>query len=246
MSRRFGLLFSLCLVLVTVAVPPAQAIGPIIAGIVRDIVGNPLGGATIYDGHQSTQSSSTPGSVGAYSLTETSPGTYSLVASKSGYVSGARTVNTLTNTADDKDFSLLFVLTPGSIQRYFTSTPQTIPLSVTSLAPQDTTMTVTIGSTVVTLSYSSINGQGVRTWTGSYGIAAGTPDQNFTAVFKAMRAGIAIAKSPTGQDPAVAFTLDTLAPVFSLWAPASEANEQAKRPLIAVTASDLSGINPST
>lgn len=175
-KRRLALMASLAML--AGFIPSAHAAGLVITGTVRDALGSPLAGASVTDGRRTV---ATDGQ-GGYVLVETSPDTYAVRASKDGYVTQTKFVNTLTNTSD-VDFNLLFKLNPKITPTYFNAVPTTLSLEATSLAPSNTAISATLpDSSSVVLAYESQVGT-LNRWTGTHTVPTGTADGTYRVTF---------------------------------------------------------------
>lgn len=159
---------------------PAQAVGPILTGVIRDKFGDPLSGASVTDG-RSTQ---TTGTDGRYSFTETTPGTYTIIASKTNYISKSQPVSTLTNTGD-VDLSLPYILSTSLSKRYIStaSVSYTLTHTLVTPAPDPEVRSCAFSKDTATgqisaMTYISSSG-GQATWTWSKTLALGSTEGNF-------------------------------------------------------------------
>ncbi|MCA1840163.1 MAG: carboxypeptidase regulatory-like domain-containing protein, partial [Actinobacteria bacterium] len=158
----------------------ASAAGPVITGVISDTLGLSIAGAIVSDGLRSTTSASD----GRYSFTETSPSTYTITASKAGFVTRSIQVDTLLNIKD-QNLTLPFIINATLSGRYISTAKSGITLTetVTSTAPDPgaTSCAFSLDNATGTTSpmvYQSSVGN-TSTWTWSKSLPLASTEGNF-------------------------------------------------------------------
>lgn len=236
--RIVGLLLLVALIAPTGG---ASATGPIISGTVKNMIGQPLAGATVSDGTQST----TTNPDGAYTLIETQLKSYAITASMDGYVSYTKIVDTRNNISD-VNFDLYYSITPTITPRYFNVVPQTLNLKVLSKIPTNAELTAGLpdGSTV-TMTNDGIE-SGKNRWVATTTVPTGTPDAIYRIHFEGRIGGALVTEA---LNPI--YVLDRVSPAFGDgFATPNGTDTRATRstePILgAALSDDRSGVNPSS
>lgn len=212
-------------------------------GTVTDQLGTPLAGAYVSDGGQVV----TTNAEGRYTLGESSPGTFDLIASRPGMAQEG-VMYTVTVPAGDytQNFSLLYLI-GGSLENPYLSTVNGSASTVVSIRdwapanPSCVEVTDSSGSTGQA-TYASTNTDGTSNWSYTFVVPRGTPEGSYSLSVVADDCASGQPLTTTGTVP---YQVDNTPPTISSPAPSAYTNRTA--PLVSFKAQDgLSGVNPST
>lgn len=175
-------LFALVLTLPLVPQPAAHALTIYhFRGTVTDPLDRPLAGATVTDGFQT----STTDVDGAYEIPESSPGTFTLRASRSHSASSSREVTVLLPADTEVNFTLKYLIR-GSLPSPEISTadgPVIQTLTITNWAPADQScvkVTDSRTNTTSSATYQGTDTDGSSLWTFELSLEQAAPEGLYT------------------------------------------------------------------
>lgn len=240
--RRIRLVLLAVFAAAVVAVPSAVWAGLTdvsITGTVRDMLGNPIASARVSDGRTAVYTNPD----GQYAISESLGTSFSLTASKTGYVTKTKSAVAMPGTV--VNFDLLFTLKASASPVYSNVTPITLTLAATSIAPSDTVVTAEPGTSTVQLTFVETVA-GSTTWRGDHTLGSETADGTYSFTFKGRNAGTMITNAPSKDH-----VLDRILPVLSLEkvlpASGSTLETHSAFPTLAIDISDdRSGVDPTS
>ena len=187
LDRTFRLRWSAAVVVMSLVVwlvggSAAQAAGTYnLYGTVSDVLGRPLAAVSVRNGGQSAMTYAS----GAYSLSQTTPGSFTLRASRADLAASTKTVDVLVPVETRTDFQLLYRLS-GSLDRTVlrTTSAEALTLIARSTVPGPG-ITLPGGSCVraqiagqpdVAASITDVAGDGSSTWRATFTVPQGTAE----------------------------------------------------------------------
>lgn len=219
-----------------------------IHGVVTDVHGSPISGASVFWNYWTTTSSTT----GAFTVTVWTDGPVALTAEKDRFAYQTIMNNTPSITWTPS-FNLQYAISGKVTPGFFNNSPaKTLIFSAYSTAPATGTVMraqLPLNAGMLSLAFDSsyTDPDGWSKWVGSWTVPSGSADQTYTYKVCALNAAGGTCDAPTGLTLAIttaSYTIDSLAPTVAPLAfngmPARVVNTTSRRPTIATTATDAS------
>lgn len=249
---RIAICFTIVIAAFAASTPGASALDLYhIRGLVKDALGRPLPGVTIYDGDHAT----TTAADGSYSLGESSTGTFRLTASRTDLVANVKNVQVTLPIDTTVDFTMLYRIVSALDDRFISTASGEAEraLSITSFAPQPNGSTsgsscvkVTDSRTGTTepATFVGLNPDGSSAWSYDLSVPQSTAEGTYTLTANATECSIGTALSPPAN---VSYLIDNTTPAIGTLLPLDGANTAfAQQPLLAkITDNGGAGVDPT-